>query len=36
MPTNVPSDRMPKIRIPSLLLLVEDELPVTVADAAAL
>lgn len=36
MPASVPSDRMPKTRIPSLLPLVEDELPVTLADAAAL
>ena len=36
MPASVPSDRMPKIMIPILLLLVEDELPVAAADAAAL
>lgn len=36
MPANVPSDSTPKMKIPSLLLLVEDELPMTVADAAAL
>lgn len=35
MPANVPSDMTPRMRSWILVLFVEEELPVTVADAAA-